>query len=402
LLALILCAVALLTGCRDKGDAQKESSQSAAAKRSVTDEAEPGVTLNRAAQERAALKVEPLAVHAVEPALTAFGRLEEDTAASFLVRAQIAGTLHAMPDHDWPSLGRKLSAGSVFGQLEPRLLPSDRLSITTQLATARSDLSSSAASLAAAQSAYERAKALNADNKNVSDKAVQEAAARLASEQAKERAARANINSLEASLQPSGATGYRPLVADRSGDIAEVVAQPGEAIEQGAPIVRLTRFDHLLVRVDLPVGEHLSADNRGALITPAGFEDQTPLPGERVSVAAATDPQTQGISLLYRLRKTLFGLRPGTAVTARLLVAGVLKQGVLIPRAAVVQQGGNSWAYVQISGERFARRPVPQDSPVEAGFVVTTGFSPEERVVIVGAPTLLSEEFKSQNQADAE
>ena len=402
-LVLILFSLALLSGCGQKpdmDDVHEQAKQSRSVSQSNAEQSEPGVTLKKEAQARAGLKVEPLVARSAEPQLTAFGRLEEDPSASFMVRAPVAGTLHAIPGRAWPALGQNVLGSSVLGQLEPRLLPTDRLNFTTQLATARADLNSSLASVTAAQSAYDRAKALNADNKNVSDKAVQEAEARLATEQAKERAARANVNSLEASLQPGGTIGNRPIVAERGGEIVDILAQPGEAVEQGASLVRVARLNHLLVRVDLPIGDHISPSNRSALIIAAGFEDQPPLPAERMAVAAATDPHTQGISLLYRLKKTLFGLRPGTAATALLPAPGSSRQGVLIPRSAIVEQGGKSWVYVETSDGRFARRAVPIDLPLPKGFFAVSGFSPGDRVVVVGAQSLLSEEFKSENEAD--
>lgn len=402
-LGFFCLSLALLAGCGRKGDFDgdvERPKQAPAVTSQGANGSEPGVTLGKAAQERAGLRMEPLAAAIIQAQLTAFGKLEEDPSTSFVVRAPVAGTLHAIPDRTWPALGQSLPAGAVIGQLEPRLLPADRLNFTTQLATARADLNSSIASAAAAQSAYDRAKALNVDDKNVSDKAVQEAEARLLSEQAKERAARANVGSLEASLQPGGIVGTHSVVAERGGDVVEILAQPGEAIEQGAPIIRLARLNHLLVRIDLPVGEHISQKNRIALIVPAGFEEQPPLPAERVAVAPATDPHTQGISLLYALRKTLFGLRPGTAVTAYVRMPGPSRLGVLVPRAAVVQQGSKFWAYVQTRPNRFARRAVSLDRPTAGGFLVSSGFSPGDRVVVVGAQTLLSEEFKSENQTD--
>jgi RND family efflux transporter MFP subunit len=399
----ILFSLALLVGCRqhaDVDDIREQPKQSSGANRTNSQASEPGVTLKMDAQQRAGLKVESLVPQKIHPELTVFGRLEEDPSASFVVRAPVAGMLHAVPNRAWPTLGESLTAGSVVGQLEPRLLPTDRLNFTTQLATARADLNSSLASVAAAQSDYDRAKALNADNKNVSDKVLQEAEARLLGERAKERAARANVDSLEASLQSGGTIGNRPIIAERGGEVVEVVAQPGEAVEQGSTIIRVAHLNHLLARVDLPVGDHASPRNRSALIIPAGFEDRAPLTAERVAVAPATDPHTQGISLLYRLDKTLFGLRPGTAVTAVLPLTTTSKEGFLIPRSAIVQQGGKSWAYVETTQERFVRRAVPLDFPSPKGFIALSGFSRGDRVVVIGAQTLLSEEFKSENETD--
>ena len=56
---------------------------------------------------------------------------------------------------------------------------------------------------------------------------------------------------------------------------------------------------------------------------------------------------------------------------------------------------------MQVSDERFDRRPVPLDRPAGNGYVVTRGFAAGDKVVVTGAQTLLSEEFKSSNEADS-
>jgi hypothetical protein len=396
----MLCVSLFAIGCRDKGDPgdRPRTVKNAAASAGNHGDSEPGVTMNKDAQARAGVEIVALAARTTKPELTAYGALEEDPGASFTVRATVSGTLHAASDQEWPALGQHVQPDVVFGELEPRLMPADRLNFTTQLATARADLNSSIASVAAAQSAYDRARLLNEDNKNVSDKAAQQAAATLVSEQAKERAARSNVAALEGSLQPGGTIGDRPLQTERGGEVVEIFAHPGEAIEQGAPILRISRFDRLLVRVDLPIGEQ--ARSSEALIIPAGFETKPAISAVRVAVAPATDLHTQGISLLYRLERTIFGLRPGTAVTAFLPVPGPARAGVLIPASAVVQQNGRTWAYVQTAPDSFFRRPVPTELPASEGYLAVQGFSPGDRVVTTGAQTLLSEEFKPTNETD--
>jgi RND family efflux transporter MFP subunit len=395
-LAVFVCLVALLAGCRDKenSDAWKPEAE---AKQSEPADDSPGVTLRKEAQVRAALKVETLDARAVRPELVAYGQLQEDPNESFVVRAPYAGTLRATEGRDWPALGQSIAAGTEFGRIEPRLAVTDRIGLNTQLATAKADLSASLAAVAAARTAYDRAVALNADNKNVSDKVVQEAAARLAAEKAHEAAARASAEVLEKALgSPVGAA----VIAQRGGEVAEILAQPGESIEQGSPVMRLAHFDRLLVRIDLPAGERVPANERSVRITPVGFEDRAPLLAERVGVAAAADTHMQGLSLLYRLTRTIPGIRPGLAVTARFELPGAAGGGVFIPRSAVVQQDGRLWVYVQTKDDRFSRRPVPTDMPAQNGFLVSRGFDPGERIVVVGAQSLLSEEYKSRNEAD--
>jgi multidrug efflux system membrane fusion protein len=385
-LTLSFCLLALLAGCRDKDD-EKKAPPVAASKQAGADDDGPGVTLKPEAQTRAGVKVQALEETSLQPELVAYGKLEEDPSVSFVVRAPASGTLQIATAKTWPALGQSLASHAVFGSLEPRLQFADRLSLNTQTANAHADLNAAQSATAAAQTAYDRARALNADNKNVSDRVLQEASVRLAAEKAHEASARTLIQVLESPHQSL------PLIAERGGDVLEVLAQPGESIEQGAPIARLGQLDHLLARVEIPTGEKFPPAGAAVRMTPTGFDDQAPLPAERVAIVSGT-------TLLYRLTRTAPGLRPGAAVTARFTLPGKAGEGVLIPRSAIVQQDGRSWVYVQTKADRFARKPVSTDRPAQAGFIVTRGFEPGDRLVIVGAQTLLSEEFKSKNEAD--
>jgi multidrug efflux pump subunit AcrA (membrane-fusion protein) len=315
----------------------------------------------------------------------------------------VAGNLRGAPNSAWPALGQTVAPGTALGFVDPRLSLTDRISLENQLAAANADLKSSTAAAQAAQAVYERARALNADNKNISDKALQEAAAKLAAEQAREAGIRSTIQILSHSLDPAAMTGV-PVTAVRGGDVVELLARTGEAVEQGAPLLRLARLDRLLARVDFPVGQRPGANTGPAHIFAAGWEDQPGVAAERVAAATSSDPHAQGVTVLYRLTGNLPGLRPGAAVTAHFTLqftAGrAATKGVLIPRSAIVQQDGRLWAYVQTKDDRFSRRPVPLDTPTSAGFLTAKGFSPGDRLVIAGAQTLLSEEFKSRNEAD--
>jgi len=94
------------------------------------------------------------------------------------------------------------------------------------------------------------------------------------------------------------------------------------------------------------------------------------------------------------------GLRPGVAVAAYYAGGTGMMHALVIPRAAVVQQDGRTWVYIQTSDDRFERRPVSVDVPAGDGYAASRGFAAGDRVVVTGAQTLLSEEFKSRNEAD--
>jgi membrane fusion protein, multidrug efflux system len=66
----------------------------------------------------------------------------------------------------------------------------------------------------------------------------------------------------------------------------------------------------------------------------------------------------------------------------------------------VVWSQGTAWCYVEEAPGEFMRTAVQTSDLVSAGWFVTEGIDPNARVVTAGAQTLLSEEFRSQIQAD--
>lgn len=390
----------VLVSCGRKEQDSDESAKPAAKQTENSGPNEGLIQIDAAAQKRAGIRTEILASKTIMLETVAYGHLAEDPATTFVLRAPISGTLRASAGHAWPRIGEHLEAGTMVGTIEPRFTPSERIGMNTQLTAARSDFTSATASVAAAQAAYERARKLNADNKNVADKVVQEAEAQLRSEEARAKSAAETVQVLEGSLGSAGLATARPLNADRVGDVVEILAQPGESIEPGSPILRLTRLDMLLARVDVPVGDQIAPNALRARIVPAGYEEQPPLSADRIAVSGSVDPRAQGVPLLFRLSGTRFGLRPGLAVTAYLAANAAAHSGLVIPQAAIVRMGGKAYVYVQTNSVKFERRLVSLDQPTTGGYAVGAGFSAGDRVVTVGAQSLLSEEFKSQMTTD--
>ena len=357
------------------------------------------VRFDRETQQRLGIQMMTLAAVTRRREVSAYGRLEEDPSRSFVLRAPVAGTLQGTPTGTWPNVGQALADRAVVGSIDPRLLPTDRITLSDRLAAARADAEAGRASLATAQAALVRARTLNADDKNVSDRAVQEAEARVATEQARFTAATQTATLIEASLK-STHDAAAPLELPRGGQVVEVLAHPGESVESGQAILRVTRFDQLLARIDVPAGEAIAGNVENALILPLGLEDH-PIRGEQVALASTVDPKTQGEPFLFRVFDPSRTLRPGLSVTAFLELPGPARSGVVVPGSAVVRQSGRTWVYVQTGAERFARRPVVLEEPTAQGSF-TRSVSSGNRVVTVGAQTLLSEEFKSQIQVGEE
>lgn len=82
--------------------------------------------------------------------------------------------------------------------------------------------------------------------------------------------------------------------------------------------------------------------------------------------------------------------------------SGVAQTGVVIPEAALVVYGGETWCYVETAPQTFERRKVPLTMPVPAGYLVEAGFDPGTKVVVRGASTLLSREAEPGDDGDGD
>jgi hypothetical protein len=388
--------LALSAGCSGPSDADDAASPKAAAADEVA--ANSVVHMDAAAQQRIGLVVQSAEIQTLKQELKAYGRLQEDPTLDFVVRAPISGVVHAPASGTWPTIGMQLSAAATVGGLEPRYSPTDRINLSDRLITARAAVRSATAAVDAADAAYERTRLLNADNKNVSDRALQEAAARLETEKANLDAAKEMAAVVESSTGAVDPASFTPLIVERSGEVTEVLAQPGEDVAVGAPLVRVVSFDSLLANIVLPVGESVPANVRSARIVPAGHEDVS-IPATLVAVNASVDPAIQGQSLLLRLSPGRERLRPGQAVTAYLDIPGERARAIVIPPSAVVRHTGESFAYVRQSDDEFSRRRLLGLSLTPGGYAVEGGLSEGEDVVVTGAQLLLSEELKYQIDA---
>jgi hypothetical protein len=167
-----------------------------------------------------------------------------------------------------------------------------------------------------------------------------------------------------------------------------VAQQPDPA----AFLKSLTSREKVLVRIDLPGGETLTAAPGGArIVTLAGNSS----PGELLGPAPNVDPQTQGGGFIFLVETNAAGLAPGEAVTGFIKLQGETLSGAVVPRTAVVRTEGSGWVYVlQGNAEDFVRVPVALDRPVENGWFVTNGVTASNYVVTTGAQMLLSAELK--------
>jgi membrane fusion protein, multidrug efflux system len=235
---------------------------------------------------------------------------------------------------------------------------------------ARAQLQKSKVEADVARKEYARLKILFDQNQNISEKSLQSADGTLQTNEADVRAGEQQL-----SLQES-------VVRQEWGS---VVAK--WAVEDAPELQHIFDQRELLVQMTVPSDATFDAPKTISLEIGGATRTEASL----VSTFPRIDPRIQGRSFLYVVLAHL-GLAPGINLLAHLSI-GSQRKGLIVPTSAVVWSEGKAWVYRQTAPDRFTRRAVATDTPVETGFFVTEGFSQGDRVVTQGAQVLLSEEM---------
>ncbi|MBI3818497.1 MAG: hypothetical protein HY286_07395 [Planctomycetes bacterium] len=387
----------------EHGDAHdKESSKPAS--RSQGPGGEPVLHLDAAGQRAAGVVVSAIRRASSQREAAAYGRLEEDPARSFTIRAPLGGTVGAAAAA-FPKIGDPLAAGTVIATLTPRLAPLDRADLVTKTAAARADRAALDPQLSQARVALERAKKLNADDKNISDRAVEEAQAKVGELEARAAGADTALhwyeNLTKDAAAGAGAFASLPLICMKDGEVVEVLSRPGEAVEAGQAILRISKFDHLLARVELRAGETIDNNFKAARFRAAG-DATLQFSGVKIGAASSGDRAAIAAVFLFDCDAGALPLRPGLSVVAALPASGGAREGWILPRDAVVRALGKAWVYIQIGKEEFARREAKLEDATDDGWIALSGFDMNDKLVTAGAREMLSEELKAILMSDVE
>jgi hypothetical protein len=233
------------------------------------------------------------------------------------------------------------------------------------------------AAAANSRNEYERLRTLHADDRNVSERAVQAAEAQWRSDEARVQGAEQAAESIRDELRAS----WGPALTEW-------------AIDPDEPrFAALAAQRAVIVQVAFPYELQSSAGRAPLTVSPAAARG-TQLPARYLSPAPRTDASLPGVTYFYLVESQ--ALRAGMRVAGSLALDAKARKGVAVPEAAVVWHGGRAWAYVREAPTTFVRKPVSTAQEIGSAWFNAEGFAPGDEVVVAGAQLLLSEELKFQ------
>lgn len=224
---------------------------------------------------------------------------------------------------------------------------------------------------------YQRLKALNSDDKNVSDKAVQEALALVDADKAKIQAYDLQAKNLLTGMKLKWGEALTGMISKD---------------KLPAHLQNLLNRRNVLVQVSLPINAPSPEAGSTVRITPIN-ENIQPITAVYISPASQSDASGLGKTYYYSAPADL--LRIGMRVNVEAASKAPSSNGAVVPNSAVVWYAGTPWIYLKQGKDHFVRKPISTDTEVDAGWF-NQNIEANSEIVIKGAQLLLSEEFKYQ------
>lgn len=185
--------------------------------------------------------------------------------------------------------------------------------------------------------------------------------------------------------------GYTTLVADAPGVIVAVLAEPGQVVAAGQGVFRVARDGEREVAINIPEA-HLAGLKVGAGGTAqlwADGADKT----YRV-VLRELSPAADAATRTFAARVTILDADAAVALgmTATVNFARQASEQIVVPLAAILQQGDKAAVWVIGADNTVSQRVVEVARYGDAGAVLKSGLQPGEQIVAAGAFRLVAGE----------
>lgn len=309
------------------------------------------------------------------------------------ITAPMNGVILSGTGGDWPFPGRKVQAGQLVFRVLPLVTPERSLS------TLESEVSALTAEFDLARGREDRLENLLTLDA-VSLREVEAARTLTRTLEIKRQAASVNLEAAKAARTGSRTTSGVRLEAPFTGSILEVLATPGTTVSAGDALARVVRTDSIWLQLAIAPSDarRLQEDGvQGVVIEGLGGDPVRLEEGLRlVAIAPELSLRTGKVIVLIEA-PAVPGLSLGTTASARVLLQRS-QEGIVVASSAIIDDGGVSVAYLQLSGESFARQEVDVVER-QGDLVLIEGLLPGHRLVTTGGESIRRASLMSSGEA---
>jgi len=369
-LSLIFACVVSCAGCHSGSPAQA-GAQSAG---SPSGQVETQGDAQYLAPSSKGIRTEIVRTSPIPEYLDLPAHIDADPTRVVHVFAPAGGRINEMKIRPWD----RVAKGQVLATIE-----------SSELARAVADYHKAIADDQVKQKALARSGDLLAHNA-VSEREYQQAQGDAQQSKAEVEAAAEQVRVLGA--DPDHATDQLSVLAPRSGVILDIGASQGEfsqALSAPAPLCTLADIDTIWA-----VGDIYERDLSAAKSGQTAQVSLNAFPGRswqgRVSVVSgAVDPATHTLQVRIVLPNAGNLIKPGMFGSIQVLRSSA--QGILVPSAAVVREGNDSYVFASVGNGRFQRRTVRIGRSVDGTIEILSGVQAGDTIVTEGVLLLRSD-----------
>lgn len=177
-------------------------------------------------------------------------------------------------------------------------------------------------------------------------------------------------------------TDYAVLRAGRDGVIEALLADVGQVVGAGQPVMRLADLGETEVAFEIPEAQLSQFHVGDAAEVRVG--DLPPLKGRIRELSASADPASR----TYPARVALDAGNVALGMSARVLFRMPASDVLLIPLSAIYQQGKQAAVWVVSGNHSVSLRPVSVSVYRDDGAIISGGLKAGERIVVAGVHRL--------------
>lgn len=185
-------------------------------------------------------------------------------------------------------------------------------------------------------------------------------------------------------LRKNYSGGSKQLSSPMKGYVKELLAQEGQYVTAGQPLATISRNQKVLLQVNLPLKE------AGRRWQHASFRlqqdtqvfDTRRLNGRVVAAATSMHANSPWLPVYFEIEQHPLWV-PGTFAEVN-MKTGDLNHVLAVPQAALSEEQGSFYVYVQTGGDSFEKREVQLGRSDGERIEVVEGISAGERIVVKG------------------
>ena len=188
------------------------------------------------------------------------------------------------------------------------------------------------------------------------------------------------------SLKKVHTPGDARIVAPQSGYLSSVSVAEGQAVQTGQPLATISKNQRLILRADVPARYFDQLRN----VRDVNFKTQdgrlflgTAVNARLLAFGRSAAAGAASIPVRFAIDHTE-GILPGSVVEVY-LKSSVAEYALTVPAAALIEDQGAYYVYVQKGGESFEKRPVTTGASDGERIAILSGLQSGERIVSRGA-----------------